>query len=168
MTHTVAWGLPCAMRITSSAIRTMGWGPEGIGDRTDIGNWWEWFRGPNSPTYLEALYTEHAQHPQFTEPFARLDEGGVPAGENEVVVFKSCFPNSHVGGSSDEPPTEGDNPLRGQDAYSEYFTVANAKGIYRDLLDYFATRQDRLFVLITSPRCGKVRRMRPTRPTPAL
>lgn len=21
-----------------------GWGPDSIGDRTDIGNWWEWFR----------------------------------------------------------------------------------------------------------------------------
>lgn len=126
-----------------------GWGPEGIGDRTDIGNWWEWFRGPNSATYLEALYSESEQHPQFSDPFSRLDE--VPAGENEIILFKSCFPNSHVGGNPDDPPTSEDNPLRGQDAYSEHFTVANAKGIYRDLLDYFATRQDRLFVLITSP-----------------
>lgn len=30
-------------------------------------------------------------------------------------------------------------------------TVANAKGIYKDLLKYFATRQDKLFVVITAP-----------------
>ena len=30
-----------------------GWTVDGdaIGDRTDIGNWWEWFRGPNSADY---------------------------------------------------------------------------------------------------------------------
>ena len=22
-----------------------GWGPDGIGDNTDIGHWWDWFRG---------------------------------------------------------------------------------------------------------------------------
>jgi len=27
------------------------WGPDDIGSYTDIGNWWDWFRGPNSPTY---------------------------------------------------------------------------------------------------------------------
>ena len=41
--------------------------------------------------------------------------------------------------------------MRGQDAWSGYHTVANAKGIYADLLTYFATRQDRLFVVITAP-----------------
>ena len=35
-----------------------GWGPDGIGDRTDIGNWWEWFRGANRDAILAALYTE--------------------------------------------------------------------------------------------------------------
>jgi hypothetical protein len=29
--------------------------------------------------------------------------------------------------------------------------VSNIKGIYRDLLSYFATRQDKLFILITTP-----------------
>jgi hypothetical protein len=30
-------------------------------------------------------------------------------------------------------------------------TVANAKGIYNDILEYFATRQDKLFIAITAP-----------------
>ncbi len=30
-------------------------------------------------------------------------------------------------------------------------TVANVKGIYTDLLDYFAARQDKLFIIITAP-----------------
>jgi len=44
----------------------------------------------------------------------------------------------------------GDNPLRGQYVGSS-LTVANAKGIYNDILGYFATRQDKLFVVITAP-----------------
>ncbi|MBF0552331.1 MAG: hypothetical protein HQK60_17595 [Deltaproteobacteria bacterium] len=123
-----------------------GWGPEGIGDRTDIGNWWEWFNGPASSTYLAALYQESNQSGDF---YSRL--GTDPGGENNVIMFKSCFPNSYLSGQPSDPATTGANPLRGQDASSEYMTVANAKGIYNDLLKYFAARQDKLFILITSP-----------------
>jgi len=67
-------------------------------------------------------------------------------------MFKSCYPNSYLGGNPADPPTTGPNPLRGQDAYDDsVHTVANAKGIYNDLLTYFATRQDKLFVVITAP-----------------
>jgi hypothetical protein len=67
-------------------------------------------------------------------------------------MFKSCFPNSLLSGNPDDPATTGDNPLRGQDAYSSaYMTVANAKGIYNDILEYFATRQDKLFIAVTPP-----------------
>ena len=65
-------------------------------------------------------------------------------------MFKSCFPNSHLGGNPTDRP-HGANPLRGQDYGSLDHTVANAKGIYNDMLAYFATRQDKLFVVITAP-----------------
>jgi hypothetical protein len=126
-----------------------GWGPEGIGDRTDLGHWWDWFRGPDSATYLAALYSESGQHAYYS----RLPTD--PGGENEIVMFKSCFPNSHLAGSTADPPTAGHNPLRGQDAWSEHMTVGNAKGIYNDILDYFASRQDKLFVVITAPPLGQ-------------
>ena len=122
-----------------------GWGPDGIGDTTDIGHWWNWFAGPNRDTYTAALFAESGQHSSYS----RLATD--PGGENEIVMFKSCFPNSHLGGNPDDPPTTGDNPLRGQDAWSEYMTVGNAKGIYNDILAYFATRQDKLFMVITAP-----------------
>jgi hypothetical protein len=123
-----------------------GWGPGSIGDRTDIGNWWEWFRGPDSATYLSALYDESGQHSSYS----RLTTD--PGGENEVIMFKSCFPNSQLGGGPDDPvPSIGDNPLKGQSCGSQYHTVANAKGIYIDLLEYFQTRQDKLFVVIVTP-----------------
>ncbi len=123
-----------------------GWGPDCIGDRTDIGNWWEWFRGPGSSTYLSALYAESDQHSSYS----RLADD--PGGPNEIVMFKSCFPNSNLQGDPDDPvPPINQNPLRGQGSGSEFHTVANAKGIYLDLLEYFKTRQDRLFVVITAP-----------------
>ena len=47
--------------------------------------------------------------------------------------------------------TVGNGPLRGQDSGSKYHTVANAKGIYIDLLEYFKAHQEKLFVVITAP-----------------
>jgi hypothetical protein len=122
-----------------------GWGPGSIGSYTDIGHWWLWFRGPSSSTYLSALYTTTTQYASYTRPMAD------PGGENEVILFKSCYPNSNLQGNPNDPPTTGDNPLRGQAASSPYHTVGNAKGIYNDLLEYFQTRQDKLFVVITAP-----------------
>jgi len=127
------------------------WGPtdpdlgEPIGSHTDTGNWWNWFLGPNRGRVLAALFTESQPHAAYS----RLDQD--PGGENQIVMFKSCFPNSALGGNRDDPPVAGSNPLYGQDASSDAHTVANAKGIYRDLLKYFATQPDRLFVAITAP-----------------
>gem|GEM_PF-1959647 len=122
-----------------------GWGPGVIGDTTDIGHWYNWFAGPSAPTYLAALYAESGQNSWYT----RLDTD--PGGTNEIVMFKSCFPNSQLGGNPDDPATVGDNPLRGQDAYSEFMTVANAKGIYNDILAYFGAHTEKLFVVVTAP-----------------
>ena len=43
-----------------------GWGPDAIGDSTDIGHWWTWFRGPSSPTYLTDLYAESGTHSGYS------------------------------------------------------------------------------------------------------
>jgi len=111
-----------------------GWGPDGIGDRTDIPNWLEWFRRSESPRILAALYAESGQHSPYTRQLAD------PGGENQVVLFKSCFPNSNLSGSP------GDAAQPGED-----LTVANAKYVYNELLQYFSTRPDKLFVVITAP-----------------
>jgi len=121
------------------------WGPDEIGSYTDIGNWWDWFGGPSSATYTQAVYDTTNRHADYTRPMAD------PGGENQIVLFKSCYPNSHLGGNPDDPPTSGPNPLRGEDYSSEHHTVGNAKGIYNDILEYFATRQDKLFIVITAP-----------------
>jgi hypothetical protein len=123
-----------------------GWGPDSIGSRTDIGNWWTWFAGPSSATYLAALYGENAQNCSYS----RLTTE--PAGPNEIVMFKSCFPNSALLGAPADPvPSIAANPLKDQSAGSEYHTVANAKGIYNSLLPYFALHQEKLFVVVCAP-----------------
>lgn len=125
-----------------------GWGPVDdvlggpIGDNTDIGHWWNWFRGPSSGKIMNAVYAESGQNSGYSR-------GDDPGGENEIVMFKSCFPNSNVEGSPDDPPTTGNNPLEG--AGLSDLTVGNAKALYLDLLEYFGTHTDKLFVAITAP-----------------
>src|SRR5512138_1426733 len=111
-----------------------GWGPDAIGDRTDIPNWTEWFASESTPTYMDALFAEHEQHSSYTRTL--FD----PGGENEIVMFKSCFPNSALEGSpNDAPDPQGE------------FTVGHAKYVYNEILKYFATRPDKLFIVITQP-----------------
>lgn len=111
-----------------------GWGPDSIGDHTDIPDWPTWFTGPSSPTYLAALYDLD----EANSPYARTIAD--PGGQNQIVMFKSCFPNSSLAGLPDDPP----------DA-TPGLTVGHAKYVYNDLLTYFGTRQDKLFVVVTAP-----------------
>lgn len=151
--HDVAGGLGRALRDDNYYVSATnyGWtvGDDAIGDRTDIGHWWEWFRGASRDTIMAGLYAESGQNVGDYGSWPRLVAD--PGGENEIVMFKSCFPNSHLGGNPADPPVTGANPLRGEDAWSAHMTVANAKGIYNDILQYFSTRQDKLFIAITAP-----------------
>ena len=135
-----------------------GWsvGGDAIGDRTDTGHWWEWFRGPTRDQVMAALYTEYDQNIEgYNNPLPWTRMATDPGGENTIIMFKSCFPNSHISGDPSDPPTVGTNPIRGatNDLASggSVYTVSNVKGLYNDLLVYFATRPDKLFVLITPP-----------------
>lgn len=121
-----------------------GWGPDAIGDHTDVGDWWTWFRGPSATAYTTALYGESGQNCSYS----RLATD--PGGANGIVMFKSCFPNSNVGGSPSDaiPPIES-NTLAGHGTND--LTVGNAKGVYLDLLQYTAQHPEKLFVLVVSP-----------------
>jgi hypothetical protein len=55
-------------------------------------------------------------------------------------MFKSCFPNSDLQGRPNDDPQRGSG-----------LTVGNAKAIYNDLLTYFKSRPDKLFIAITAP-----------------
>lgn len=111
-----------------------GWGPDGIGDRTDIPNWTEWFASGMTPTYMDALFNETRQRSSYTRTLAD------PGGENTIIMFKSCFPNSALEGNPNDPP-----------GTFEELTVAGAKYVYNAILQYFATRPDKLFIVITAP-----------------
>jgi len=118
-----------------------GWGPFSIGDRTDIPNWPEWFTGPNRNTIMTAVYGENNKNIGDFGDWTRLTVN--PGGQNEIIMFKSCFPNSDVYGAP------------GDAAYPEpndwELSVANIKAVYNKILTYFSTRQDRLFIVITAP-----------------
>jgi hypothetical protein len=137
------------------------WGPfdpdlgDLIGSHTDIGNWYNWFLGDYHNDNLGALY---AQTGIFTNPeWVNSIPNPDPGGQNRIIMFKSCYPNSGgISGNPYDPPRVSSgadpNPLWGQDAYNgEAMTVSNIKGLYRDLLAYFAFHQDKLFILITPP-----------------
>ena len=111
-----------------------GWGPDAIGDRTDIPNWLEWFRSEQTDQYMKAVFSETGQNSSYTRT---LND---PGGENEIIMFKSCFPNSDLEGS----PGDGPDP-------DGWLSVGHAKYVYNELLQYFATRPDKLFVVITAP-----------------
>lgn len=112
-----------------------GWGRDSIGDRTDIVNWPEWFGNERNEAVLQDLYNENSQNSGYSRTF---DD---PGGENEIILFKSCFPNSALEGSPDDAPAAGDYQ----------YSVGSAKFIYNQLLDYFSSRPDKLFIAITAP-----------------
>jgi len=125
-----------------------GWGPVceacencwgAIGDCTDIVHWDNWFAG--TPDVPDALYHEFGQGSWYSR-----SEDPDPTRENEIVLFKSCYPNSNLGGNPDDPPMPNDEGL----------TVGRAKAVYLDLLEHFATRRDKLFVAITAPPVMRV------------
>jgi len=139
-------GLGIALRNNNYFVSATnyGWGPNGIGDRTDIINWPEWFTGPSSGQILTALYNENGQNVGEFGFWSRLATD--PGGENEIVMFKSCFPNSDLYGNPGDPPAAEPN---------DQFTVSNAKAVYNNLLTYFETRPDKLFIAITAPPMGQ-------------
>ena len=120
-------GLGIALRDNNYFVSdtNYGWGPDGIGDNTDTSDWPTWFIGPNSSTYMSALYNESGQNCDYSRLAAD------PGGENEIIMFKSCYPCSEVGDS-----------------------LADEKAIYNSLKTYFAAHPEKLFILITPP--GKI------------
>ena len=70
---------------------------------------------------MPSVYNSNS-HPSYTN---RIPD---PGGENEIVMFKSCYPNSYVGESIDDE-----------------------MAIYDSLLDYFKEHPEKMFILITPP-----------------
>lgn len=97
-----------------------GWDAEtddNLGDTTDTTDWPNWF----NDTKMPYVYSNNA-HFDYTNTISD------PGGENEIIMFKSCYPNSEVGSSIDDE-----------------------KAIYNGLLTYFAAHTEKMFVLIVPP-----------------
>jgi len=88
-----------------------------IGSHTDTRDWPRWF----TDTIMPDVYDNDA-HFDYTNAISD------PGGENQIIMFKSCYPNSEVGAS-----------------------IEDEQQIYLDMLDYFAEHQDKLFILIVPP-----------------
>lgn len=132
-----------------------GKGIYGIGNRTDIGHWYEWFNGKNRDRIMGAVYKENGETQVFGNHENRLSRFPVANPgeeiENEIVMIKPCYPNSLYRGSGNDGPATGNKPPRNFPAGSEQHTVANCKRIFNDILAYFKTRPDKFFVIITAP-----------------
>lgn len=107
------------------------------GDRTDMNHWICWFND-----YLGAIKTR----------------GTADGSVNRIVMFKSCFPLSHL---------SADGPLPGDPFHPEH-TLANYQAVfrhpdgpgktytrqgvtYKPLEDVFAANPDTLFIFVTAP-----------------
>ncbi|PIS31371.1 hypothetical protein COT42_01200 [Candidatus Saganbacteria bacterium CG08_land_8_20_14_0_20_45_16] len=119
-----------------------------LGYTTDFGFWTTWFTDAKMPY----VYANDANY-YYTNTIASADASA----ENEIIVFKSCFPNSNLFGPATAGAATGTaNPIEGINAgddadQSTYYNVANAKWVYNQILQYCSNHTDKLFVVITSP-----------------
>lgn len=123
-----------------------------IGDYTDIGDWWTWFMDQtvqgNSEArrdnIMGAVYTEYDKDIQFGDYTRTLSD---PGGENEIIMFKSCYPNSDILADNSTTPTD----IYGDPAGSTSYTETNVRALYDTILTYFKANPGRMFVVITAP-----------------
>ncbi len=91
---------------------------DNLGDHTDTSDWPSWFNATKMPF----VYMNNAHYAYNGNTVAD------PGGENSIIMFKSCFPNSEVGDS-----------------------INDEKAIYNSLLPYFGVHTDKMFVLVVPP-----------------
>ena len=111
---------------------TYGWtGGSGTpyGDYTDTDDWPTWFDN----TVMNLVYPE-------TDATAAVNTIDPAPGENTVIMFKSCYPNSDVGVGIDDE-----------------------KAIYNSLIPYFEAHPDKMFVLCTPPPMATISTPQETR-----
>lgn len=119
-----------------------------IGNDTDIGQWHAWFADvapqangvPRRDNIMAAVYAESGRSGQFGA-YAR---GRDPGGENEIVMIKSCYPNSNLHAS-------GADSIFGCHHDWKRYTVDNCRAVYRAILPYFRLHPEKMFIVITAP-----------------
>jgi hypothetical protein len=110
-------GLCQALNDNGYHVADIYYGWREYGDHTDTINWPAWFTD-------DVMNLVFAEMDTMTAPNAIQPA----AGENEIIMFKSCFPNSDVGSD-----------------------IMDEMDIYNGLLPYFEQHPDKMFVLVTPP-----------------
>lgn len=123
-THPNGGGLRASLQAAGYEVHEASYGSR-VGERTDLFDW-----KPKFETQMDEVLTVAHQD-------ERLPDGR----RNEIVVFKSCFPNSAFVGEG-EAPGRADGPD---------LTVSNARATLRALLPSFARHPEVLFVYVTAP-----------------
>ena len=130
-------------------------GAYGIGNRTDIGQMADWFIGPDSDLIMDSIYSENRETDTSGDHSNSKSLNLIPnsdeKSENQIVMFKSCFPNTLLRGNPNDSAAQLTKPVRNFIAGSDDHTVANAKRIFNDILIYFSNHPDKFFVIITPP-----------------
>ena len=117
-------GLKDSLEEAGILVKGSTYGDE-IGEETDLRHWL-----PKFEQDMDGILSFKA-HPNMY-----YDNGTA----NDIVMFKSCFPNSHVG--------EGTGP---GDATDRKRTIANYKAVFEGLKNEMAKNKDRLFIYLTAP-----------------
>lgn len=110
-------GLCSALNERGYHVADIYYGWREYGDRTDTVDWPMWFTDEIMGLVYDEMGSMTAANALRPAP-----------GENTIVMFKSCFPNSDVGSD-----------------------ISDEKAIYRSLLPYFSAHTDKMFVLVTPP-----------------
>jgi len=130
-------------------------GAYNIGNKTDIGHMPEWFLGPDSEMVMQAIYNEDLETTTFGDHSNSTSKTPLPNPgtgiENQIIMFKSCFPNTLLKGNPQEPAAQTNPPSHSFSAGSTEHTVANTKRIFIDVLTYFKRHPDKLFIIVTPP-----------------
>jgi len=124
ITHPNGGGLRSILEANNYIVHEASYGSL-IGEETDVCHWNVKFRD-----LMEKILVCKEQDTFF-------DDGT----RNNIVMFKSCFPNNWIASDGTEPG----------DPDSCERTTANYKAAYKSLLDYFRKHPDTLFVALTPP-----------------
>lgn len=127
-----------------------------IGSDTDIGHWWIWFmdktvqsngtaRNDNimKSVYLKSTKDDYSisRYGDYTRTVAD------PGGENEIIIFKSCYPNNDILADNATKPENIFGTYAGHTSYTE----TNVRVVYDTILNYFKASPDKLFIVLTAP-----------------
>ncbi|UCC80210.1 MAG: hypothetical protein JSW64_02285 [Candidatus Zixiibacteriota bacterium] len=99
---------------------------DNIGNKTDIKHW-----APKFRDNMELIISFK------THPDKYYDDGTV----NDIIMFKSCFPNSDIIEDGSEPGIPG----------GEIRSLANYRAAFTALKEEFVRHKDRLFIYMTAP-----------------